>query len=214
MAAKLVADAWCAAFVQPKTGAHSSGQGITHATVRALSEAPESVPDTIITAGQRPGPAVPVLPLALGVPRYLHGSDEGSADAGTGWTGGFSCVIGNPPWETSQAPGQGYLRQRRQADIEGATPQPIRRKIIDKLADTDPDLVSSVPYGAPPFRCHRASPPEERTISTNRTGRRQHLQCLRRDHADHRRLPRSRPALSPLPDLPPTRLPHRSSPTL
>jgi len=49
VAAKLVADAWCAAFVQPKTGATTSGQGITHATVRALSEAPESVPDTIIT---------------------------------------------------------------------------------------------------------------------------------------------------------------------
>ena len=32
VAAKLVADAWCAAFVQPKTGATTSGQGITHAT--------------------------------------------------------------------------------------------------------------------------------------------------------------------------------------
>lgn len=43
VAAKLVADGWCAAFVQPKAGATTSGQGITHA-VRALSETPESVP--------------------------------------------------------------------------------------------------------------------------------------------------------------------------
>ena len=54
IAAKLVADAWCAAFVQPKTKSagptpDTSGQGITYATLRNLSENPESVPNTVVT---------------------------------------------------------------------------------------------------------------------------------------------------------------------
>ena len=72
IAAKLVADAWCAAFVQPKTGAHSSGQGITHATLRDLSENPQSDPGQSHRTDPHTGPPIPFLPLAPRVPRHLH----------------------------------------------------------------------------------------------------------------------------------------------
>ncbi|MDD4866226.1 MAG: N-6 DNA methylase [Mycobacterium sp.] len=98
VSAKLVADAWCAAFVQPKTGATTSGQGITHATLRALSETPESVPDTIITQINTLARQYRFFHWHLEFPGIFTVPDDGSADAGTGWTGGFSCVVGNPPF--------------------------------------------------------------------------------------------------------------------
>ena len=141
VAAKLVADAWCAAFVQPKNSAgraSTSGQGITHATLRDLSENPESVPDTIVTQVNDLARQYRFFHWHLEFPGIFTVPDDGSADAGTGWTGGFSCVIGNPPWEAGQDPGQGVLRQRRprrhrrrgdrrdpQEDDRQASPTPI-----------------------------------------------------------------------------------------
>ena len=140
VAAKLVADAWCAAFVQPKTGATTSGQGITHATVRALSETPESVPDTIVTQVNTLARQYRFFHWHLEFPGIFTVPDDGSADAVTGWTGGFSCVVGNPPWERVKIQDKEFFGNAGRPDIEGAATAAIRKKMIDKLADTDPDL--------------------------------------------------------------------------
>lgn len=140
VAAKLIADAWCAAFVQPKTGASTSGQGITHATVRALSETPESVPDTIITQVNALARQYRFFHWHLEFPGIFTVLDDGGADAGTGWTGGFSCVVGNPPWERVKIQDKEFFAQAGRADIENAATAAIRKKMIDKLTDTDPDL--------------------------------------------------------------------------
>ncbi len=140
VAAKLVADAWCAAFVQPKTGATTSGQGITHATVRALSETPESVPDTIVAQVNSLARQYRFFHWHLEFPGIFTVPDDGSADSGTGWTGGFSCVVGNPPWERVKIQDKEFFSQAGRPDIEGAATAAIRKKMIDKLADTDPDL--------------------------------------------------------------------------
>lgn len=140
VAAKLVADAWCAAFVQPKTGATTSGQGITHATVRALSETPESVPDTIITQINTLARQYRFFHWHLEFPGIFAVPDDGSADAGTGWRGGFSCVVGNPPWERVKIQDKEFFSQVGRPDIEGASNAAARKKMIDKLVDTDPDL--------------------------------------------------------------------------
>ena len=140
VAAKLVADAWCAAFVQPKTGATTSGQGITHATVRALSETPESVPDTIVTQVNTLARQYRFFHWHLEFPGIFTVPDDGSADAVTGWTGGFSCVVGNPPWERVKIQDKEFFGNAGRPDIEGASTAAIRKTMIDKLADTDPDL--------------------------------------------------------------------------
>ena len=140
VAAKLVADAWCAAFVQPKTGATTSGQGITHATVRALAETPESVPDTLIDQINSLARRYRFFHWHLEFPGIFTVPDDGSADAGTGWTGGFSCVVGNPPWETLQLEDKQFFGNVGRTDIEGAATASIRKKMIDKLAGSDPDL--------------------------------------------------------------------------
>ncbi|MCX5045260.1 N-6 DNA methylase [Aldersonia sp. NBC_00410] len=140
LAAKLVADAWCAAFVQPKSGATASGQGITHAIVRAMSETPESVPDTIITLVSALARQYRFFHWHLEFPGIFTVPDDGSADAGTGWTGGFSCVVGNPPWERVKIQDKEFFGNAGRPDIEGAATAAIRKKMIDKLAETDPDL--------------------------------------------------------------------------
>lgn len=140
VAAKLVADAWCAAFVQPKTGATTSGQGITHATVRALSETPESVPDTIITQVNALARQYRFFHWHLEFPGIFAVPDNGRADAGTGWTGGFSCVVGNPPWETLQIEDKQFFGNVGRVDIENAANADLRKKMITKLEEGDPDL--------------------------------------------------------------------------
>ncbi|CAM3658007.1 N-6 DNA methylase [Mycobacterium frederiksbergense] len=140
VAAKLVADAWCAAFVQPKTGSTTSGQGITHATVRALSETPESVPDTLVSQINALARQYRFFHWHLEFPGIFTVPDDGSADAGTGWTGGFSCVVGNPPWERVKIQDKEFFGNAGRPDIEGASTASIRKKMIDTLADTDPEL--------------------------------------------------------------------------
>ncbi|MGE4361170.1 MAG: DNA methyltransferase [Mycolicibacterium sp.] len=140
VAAKLVADAWCAAFVQPKTGATTSGQGVTHATVRALSESPESEPDTLVSQINTLARQYRLFHWHLEFPGIFTVPDDGSADAGTGWTGGFSCVVGNPPWERVKIQDKEFFGNAGRPDIEGAATAAIRKKMIDNLADTDPDL--------------------------------------------------------------------------
>lgn len=140
VAAKLVADAWCAAFVQPKTGATTSGQGITHATVRALAETPESVPGTLIDQINTLARQYRFFHWHLEFPGIFTVPDDGSADAGTGWTGGFSCVVGNPPWERVKIQDKEFFGNAGRPDIEGAATAAIRKKMIYKLVDDDPDL--------------------------------------------------------------------------
>lgn len=140
VAAKLVADAWCAAFVQPKAGAMTSGLGITHATARALAETPESVPESIIARVNNLARQYRFFHWHLEFPGVFTVPDDGSAEASTGWTGGFSCVVGNPPWERVKIQDKEFFGNAGRPDIEGAATAAIRKKMIEALADTDPDL--------------------------------------------------------------------------
>ncbi|ORV21096.1 restriction endonuclease [Mycolicibacterium conceptionense] len=140
VAAKLIADAWCAAFVQLKTGATTSGQGITHATVRTLSETPEAVPDTVVTQVNSLARQYRFFHWHLEFPGIFTVPDDGTADASTGWTGGFSCVVGNPPWERVKIQDKEFFGNAGRPDIEGAATASIRKKMIEQLTDTDPDL--------------------------------------------------------------------------
>ncbi len=141
VAAKRVADAWCAAFVQPKSGAHSSGHGITHATLRALSEG-QTVPTSITKQ---------IDGLARQY-RFFHWHLEfpgiftvggGGEDAATGWSGGFSCVIGNPPWERVKIQDKEFFGNLGRTDIENAATAAIRKNLIEQLVETDPNLYST-----------------------------------------------------------------------
>lgn len=142
IAAKLVADAWCAAFVQPKTKAadHTSGQGITHATLRTLSENPQGVPDSVVKLVRKLARQYRFFHWHLEFPGIFTVGEDGNTDPVTGWNGGFSCVIGNPPWERVKIQDKEFFGNLGRADIENVATAAIRKKMIDDLAEADPHL--------------------------------------------------------------------------
>ncbi|CAL9389181.1 hypothetical protein SUDANB6_01223 [Streptomyces sp. enrichment culture] len=103
-----LADAWCAAFVWVKR--EDAPPAITHKVFRDLEDpegdaAPQATHDEIVRLRNQ----YAFFHWHLEFPdvfRVLEDSGLAEAgrvaeaiDAGTGWAGGFSCVVGNPPWD-------------------------------------------------------------------------------------------------------------------
>jgi hypothetical protein len=134
---KLLADAWCAAFVQPKT-AITRGTAITQAVLEQFGG----------DAGTLELAAAEDLAIDLTRQyRFFHwhveyphifrvGNGATDIDPSTGWSGGFSCVIGNPPWERVKLQEQEFFAARR-PEIANATNAAARKKLIAALADSD-----------------------------------------------------------------------------
>jgi hypothetical protein len=134
---KLLADAWCAAFVQPKT-AVTRGTAITQAVLEQFGA----------DAGTLELVAAEDLVINLTRQyRFFHwhvefphifrvGNGATDIDPATGWTGGFSCVIGNPPWERVKLQEQEFFASR-QPEIANAANAAARKKMIAALADSD-----------------------------------------------------------------------------
>ncbi|MCE4266152.1 Eco57I restriction-modification methylase domain-containing protein [Rhodococcus globerulus] len=149
IAAKLAGDAWCAAFVQPKTKTvgpepenfGTSGQGITHNTLRNIVENPDVVPETIIPSVQELARQYRFFHWHLEFPGIFTVSDDGTtADPATGWAGGFSCVVGNPPWERVKIQDKEFFTNIGRIDIADSKTAALRKKMIDALAEHDPAL--------------------------------------------------------------------------
>ncbi|AUH42132.1 Eco57I restriction-modification methylase domain-containing protein [Streptomyces sp. CMB-StM0423] len=104
--ARHLADAWCAAFMWRK--AKDAPPPVTHEVFRALGD-PEGNSASAATHEeidrlrdlyrffhwQLEFPEVFTVPEGAGT-----GAGAGAGvDPATGWSGGFSCVVGNPPWD-------------------------------------------------------------------------------------------------------------------
>ncbi len=134
---KLLADAWCAAFVQPKTAA-TRGTAITQAVLEQFGG----------DAGTLELAAAEDLVINLTRQyRFFHwhvefphifrvGNGATDIDPATGWAGGFSCVIGNPPWERVKLQEQEFFAAR-QPEIANAANAAARKKMIAALVDSD-----------------------------------------------------------------------------
>ncbi|GHK02348.1 hypothetical protein SY2F82_41450 [Streptomyces sp. Y2F8-2] len=134
-----IADAWCAAFVWPK-----------------WPGAPTPVTEGVFRDLQSPGAGIPVstneeIIRLAGRYRFFHWhlefpevfqvseTAEPETDSSTGWTGGFSCVLGNPPWERIKLQEQEFFAQR-DAAIATAPNAAARKKLIAVLVKTNPEL--------------------------------------------------------------------------
>ena len=145
VAAKLAADAWCAAFVQPKTKtvgtqAETSGQGITHTALRQLVDNPDAVPLTTVTLVRQLARQYRFFHWHLEFPGIFTVPNDGTADPVTGWTGGFSCVVGNPPWERVKIQDKEFFANIGRNDVSDAKTAALRARMIDVLAEQDPPL--------------------------------------------------------------------------
>jgi hypothetical protein len=134
---KLLADAWCAAFVQPKSAATRT-TAITQATLECFATGAstlESAAAEELVAGLTR--QYRFFHWHLEFPHIFRvGNGAIGADPQTGWIGGFSCVIGNPPWERVKLQEQEFFASRgpRIAEAPNAA---ARKKLIADLVDSD-----------------------------------------------------------------------------
>lgn len=148
--ARLVASAWCAAFVWRKAGEDPglAAAAPTYATFASLR-------GDATTASARLTKEVRALdnqylffhwhlqfPDVFGVKAGGAPVGEGSEDDVTGWTGGFDVVLGNPPWEHVELKEIEWFAARRPA-IAKAENAAKRKKLIAELATDDPALFSA-----------------------------------------------------------------------
>ena len=139
--ARFLADAWCAAFVWHKSpGAPSA---ITDATFRQLEAAPDAVPVPLCGEIGRLARDYRFFHWHLEFPDVFAVPDalEDVDNPDQGWSGGFSAVLGNPPWEHTELKEQEYFAAR-DPQIAGAAGA-ARKNLIAALPVTDPDLWES-----------------------------------------------------------------------
>ncbi|HUK70877.1 MAG TPA: DNA methyltransferase [Streptosporangiaceae bacterium] len=98
-AKRLVADAWCAAFVWIKR--EDTPPAIVNRVFTALKEKGRSaLPPPTSTEIERLREEYGFFHWHLEFPGIFSvENDNPTADMGTGWSSGFTCVLGNPPWD-------------------------------------------------------------------------------------------------------------------
>jgi hypothetical protein len=122
--ARLVADAWCAAFVCPKT---PDSPVVTHGVIEQL-QADRATDPLVRDAVHRIAVEYGFFHWYLEFPQVFGGEDPG-----------FTCVIGNPPWERIKLQEQEFFATRDEA-IAAAENAAARKKMIRDLVDERPDL--------------------------------------------------------------------------
>lgn len=132
------ANAWCAAFVWPLTS-ELEASAPTTAIVSALAD--ESVPSGLAPTQhevERLAEQYRFFHWHLEFPEVFLGSGPAGPD---GWPDGFSCMLGNPPWEHIELKEQEYFAGRDPAIAKAAGAK--RKKLIAELATSDPVLDSA-----------------------------------------------------------------------
>lgn len=133
---RLHADAWCAAFVWPLNA--GAAEPPTSSVVRQLVDAGESAgyADTVATVRQL-AEEYRFFHWDLEFPEVFGDPEVGEAGA-EGWPGGFSCMLGNPPWEHIELKEQEFFAAHSPDIAKAAGAK--RKKLISELFEVDPIL--------------------------------------------------------------------------
>jgi hypothetical protein len=135
--AKLLANAWCAAFVQPKTE-EARTNAITQALLEQLAESGGTLDQAQAEEHiERLARQYRFFHWHLEFPHIFRvGNGAESVDPHTSWEGGFACVIGNPPWERVKLQEQEFFAAR-DTRIANAPNAAARKKLIEKLGSSE-----------------------------------------------------------------------------
>lgn len=133
--ARLHADAWCAAFLAPKT---AGAPVITESVVRRVASDVSSVDSRTIDAVHAIAKQFNFLHMHLAFPTVFQPRAEMSDRDPCGWDGGFSVVIGNPPWEKVQFTEKEFFAARAPDIARAAGAR--RKTLIEGLRSSDPAL--------------------------------------------------------------------------
>ena len=123
---KRIADAWCAAFVQPRPADRDPAECITTDTLRGLETDPEALAPTQRDEVERLARDYQFFHWHLAFPEVFD-------------KGGFDCVLGNPPWERVKLQEKEWFAQRS-TEIADAPNAAARKRMIRSLQDDDPEL--------------------------------------------------------------------------
>ncbi|MCL4732923.1 N-6 DNA methylase [Patescibacteria group bacterium] len=152
IAARLLADAWCAAFVWDKSGGATfpltfpvtfAATPMTDRFYRRLERhphAPEMAETRAVVAAL--AERYQFFHWHVAFPDVFHVSEQEDTENATGWDGGFDVVLGNPPWERIKIQEKEWFAERS-PEIAGAPNAAARRKLIAELSDTDPALLAA-----------------------------------------------------------------------
>ena len=137
--ARLLADAWCAAFVWEKNRA--TDDCITESWFRRIEANPHSLPPWMREEIDRLRHQYKLFHWHLAFPDVFRvpRDDESAENEQAGWTGGFDVVLGNPPWERFKLQEKEWFAQRR-PEITRAANAAKRRNLIARLETADPVL--------------------------------------------------------------------------
>lgn len=136
--ARLIADAWCAAFVWRK--ATGAPEAMTQGVFDQLTENPDSVNRSIreeiatLAAQYRFFHFHLAFPEVFGIP-----TNHPPTNKAMGWDGGFSVLLGNPPWEHVELKEKEWFAECAPTISEAGTAA-IRKRMIAQLATSDPGL--------------------------------------------------------------------------
>ncbi len=121
-----LADAWCAAFVQPKPPGRDPAECITTDTLRGLKADPEALAPTQRLEVERIAREYQFFHWHLAFPEVFE-------------NGGFDCVLGNPPWERVKLQEKEWFAQRS-PEIADAPNAAARKRMIQALKTDAPLL--------------------------------------------------------------------------
>jgi len=133
---RLLADAWCAALMWKKTDAFD--YPITEGVFRRIERSPFDLASWMRDEIERLRDRYRFFHWHLAFPQAfrLPSKDEGVENEGTGWSGGFDVVLGNPPWERVKLQ-EKELFAGKSAEIAGAPNAAARRRLIKALPETN-----------------------------------------------------------------------------
>ncbi|THA72148.1 SAM-dependent DNA methyltransferase [Streptomyces sp. A0958] len=153
--ARRLADAWCAAFVWTKVET-ASPPALTTDSLLALHSAEGDTDAKVDTDAHLPGGTARTVrelrqeyhffhwhlefPEVFRVPADPTAPD---VDERTGWKGGFSCVLGNPPWERVKLQEQEFFATR-DASVAKAANKAARERRIAALATSEEEADRSL----------------------------------------------------------------------
>ncbi|MFF4414908.1 Eco57I restriction-modification methylase domain-containing protein [Streptosporangium sp. NPDC001559] len=130
--ARLVADAWCAAFIWRKHA--EAPEAITSATIRGLEAGTPLAEDR---AEELRGlvERYRFFHWHVEFPEVFPDDSDSDLNPATGWKGGFTCVLGNPPWERVKLQEKEFFAARHEG-IANAKNAAARKKAIADLANS------------------------------------------------------------------------------
>jgi hypothetical protein len=134
--AKLAADAWCAAFLWPRSSNDPSAPTYD-VLVQLAGDGSDLVAEKTVALIRKLAATREnrFFHWHLEFPQIFQVPDEPQeADNPTiGWTGGFSCIVGNPPWDRLAFQDKEFLRAVGRHDIANAPNANVRKRKLKEL---------------------------------------------------------------------------------